>query len=80
MIYCNNQVVVEQVKTEEMTYSVRIQYLDLQKDFVQNYIQNKTINVKYIRTENQAADVLTKALYIPQIKHLIEILNLGQNN
>ena len=63
-----------------MTYSIRTQYLDLQKDFVWNYVQNKTINIKHIWTENQAADVLTKALYVPQIKHLIEILNLRQNN
>ena len=71
---------VDQVKTEEMTYSARMQHLDLWKDFVQNYIQNKTIDVKHIRTENQVADVLTKALYIPQIKHLIKVLNLRQNN
>ena len=63
-----------------MTYSARTQHLDLQKDFVRNYIQNKTIDIKYIQTENQAVDVLKKALYILQIKHLIEILNFGQNN
>ena len=63
-----------------MTYSARTQHLDLQKDFVQNYVQNKTIDIKHIWAETQVADVLTKALYIPQIKHLIEILNLGQNN
>ena len=29
VIHCNNQAVVDQVKTEEMTYSARTQHLDL---------------------------------------------------
>ena len=61
-----------------MTYSARTRHLDLRKDFVRDYISRKVIDVKHIRTENQSANVLTKALYIPQIKHLINIINLDR--
>ena len=59
-----------------MTYSARTRHLDLRKDFVRDYISQKVINVKHIRTKNQSTNVLTKALYVPQIKHLINIINL----
>ena len=59
-----------------MIYSVRTRHLDLRKDFVRDYISQKVINVKYIRTKNQSTNVLIKALYVPQIKHLINIINL----
>ena len=76
MIHCDNQATVQQVKIEEMTYSARTRHLDLRKDFVRDYISRKVIDVKHIRTENQSTNVLTKALYVPQIKHLISIINL----
>ena len=76
MIHYDNQAMVQQVKTEEMIYSVHIRHLDLRKDFVRDYISQKVINVKYICTKNQSTNVLMKALYVPQIKHLINIINL----
>ena len=76
MIHCDNQATIQQVKIEEMTYSARTRHLDLRKDFVRDYISRKVIDVKHIRTENQSMNVLTKALYVPQIKHLISIINL----
>ena len=76
MIHCDNQATIQQVKTEEMIYSVRTRHLDLRKDFVRDYISRKVINVKHIHTKNQSTNVLMKALYVPQIKHLINIINL----
>ena len=76
IIHCDNQATIQQVKIEEMTYSAHTRHLDLRKDFVRDYISQKVINVKHICTKNQSTNVLMKALYIPQIKHLINIINL----
>jgi hypothetical protein len=70
ILYCNNQAAIRTVKAEEITFNVRTKHLDRQKDIICNYIE-QGYDVVYIKTEDQRADILTKALYVPQIKHLI---------
>ena len=45
-------------------------HLDYKKDFIKCYIELQYINVKYIQTNKQIVDIMTKVLYVLQIKHL----------
>jgi hypothetical protein len=76
VLYCNNQAAIKTVKAEEITFNVRTKHLDWRKDFICNYIEQGYVDVVYIKTEDQRVDILTKALYVPQIKHLIRLLGL----
>ena len=77
-IYSDNEAAIHTVKREEMTFNMRTKHLDLRKDFVRCYIDNGYIDVKYVRTENQPADLLTKTSEAKKLKHLIGLMNLGQ--
>ncbi|EJD03482.1 uncharacterized protein FOMMEDRAFT_49686, partial [Fomitiporia mediterranea MF3/22] len=75
-IYYNNQGTIKTVKSDKIMYNTHTKHLDLQKDFMQCYIQNEYINVCYVQSQNQLADILTKALHVPQIKHLNKLLGI----
>ena len=50
IIYYNNQSIIKSVKSEETAFNMQTKHLDLQKDFVHYYIQNRYINVHYVQT------------------------------
>ena len=78
MLYCDNQAVVKTVLSEEMIFNAKTKYLDIHKDFIRDYIKEKYIDIKYVPTQDQRADILMKSLYTPQIKHLTDLLGLGR--
>ena len=47
--------------------SERTKHIDLQYHVVQDFVQRKVIRLQYVDTEQQVADIFTKAL--PEIKH-----------
>ncbi|EJC97326.1 uncharacterized protein FOMMEDRAFT_100076, partial [Fomitiporia mediterranea MF3/22] len=61
-IYCNNNTVIQTVTSDKLKYSEQTKHLDYKKDFIKCYIELEYINAKYIQTNNQQADILTKAL------------------
>ena len=64
------------VKSEEMTFNARTKHLDLCKNTVRDYIDKKLINVKYVPTKDQWADILTKALVAQRNKLLMSLLGI----
>ena len=75
-IYCNNMATIKVVTAEEMTFNYRTKHLDLRKNTVRNYIELGFIDVVYVPTKDQRADILTKALDAQRNKHLMS--QLGQ--
>ena len=75
-INCDNQAAITTVKAKEILFNARMKHLDRQKDFIRNYIQERYIDIKHVRLEDQRVDILTKVLYVPQIKHLLISLGL----
>ena len=75
-IYCNNMATIKVVKSEEMTFNYRTKHLDLRKNAVRDYIQKGFIDVVYVPTKDQRADILTKALDAQRNKHLMSQLGL----
>ena len=75
-IYCNNDVVIKTVTLDKIKYSEQTKYLDHKKDFIKCYIELQYINIKYIQTNKQITNIMTKALHVLQIKHLTSQLRL----
>ena len=69
-------VTIKVVKSEEMTFNARTKHLDLWKNVVCDYIEKSIIDVVYVPTKDQRADILTKALDTQRNKHLMSQLGL----
>ena len=69
-IYYNNDTVIKTVTLDKIKYSEWTKHLDHKKDFIKCYIELQYINVKFIQTNKQIVDIMTKALHVLQIKHL----------
>lgn len=64
-IYCDNQGATELATTAG--YRPRSKHIDVRHYFVKERIERREIAVKYIPTEEMAADLLTKGLFCPKL-------------
>ena len=60
MLHEDNQGAIELVKNNK-NHS-RTKHIDVRHHFIRSHIENGNITIQYIPTENQIADILTKAL------------------
>lgn len=58
-IYSDNQSAIINAKTDSIK---RLKHVDIRYHFVKDLIKNKQISIHYIKTSEQPADILTKAL------------------
>ena len=56
----------------------RTRHVDIRYHFIRDYCTNKTIDVQYVCTKLQVADILTKALPRPQFEHLRSELQVSK--
>ncbi|PKU78591.1 Retrovirus-related Pol polyprotein from transposon TNT 1-94 [Dendrobium catenatum] len=56
-------------------YHGRSKHIDTRYHFIRSYIEKKQIEVEYIRTEEQLADIFTKSL--GRVKFIEMIKNIG---
>ena len=76
-IYCNNQVVIKSIDTDKIKYSTHTKYISLQYNFIKSYVKDKQlIKIKYVQTDKQRADILTKLLHVLKIKHFTDLISL----
>ena len=61
---------------DKTKYSIQTKHISLQCNFVKCYVEEQLINIKYVQTDEQRADILTKSLHVPKIKHLIDLISL----
>lgn len=59
IIYEDNQACIHSLKKWEHK---RLKHVDIKYNFVKDLVVNKEIDVKYIRTDEQTADIMTKSL------------------
>lgn len=59
-IYCDNQAAIALSRNPE--FHSRSKHVDIQYHFLRHHVDAQTINLKFIRSEEMAADGLTKAL------------------
>lgn len=59
IVYEDNQTCIHSLKKWEHK---RLKHVDIKYNFVKDLVTNKQIDVKYIRTDEQTADIMTKSL------------------
>lgn len=71
MLYCDNQSAIHLMTEHTAGTSGKTKHIDVQYHFVQNRFQRGDIDVKYISTEEQKADIFTKAMPGPAFKNAV---------
>ena len=75
-IYCDNQAVIKSIEADKTKYSTQTKHIGLQCNFIKCYIEEQLINIKYVQTDKQRADILTKSLHVLKIKHFTDLISL----
>ena len=75
-IKCDNQSAIKLTKNPE--YHRRTKHIDVRYHFVRHHQEMKNIEVSYVPTEDQVADILTKNLPGPRFLKLREDLGIDQ--
>lgn len=65
-IYCDNQSTI--FMSTNHAYSPRTKHIDIRHHYIRECLEDNTINLEYMPTEEMVADCLTKALPNPKIK------------
>eukprot|EP00253_Pinus_taeda_P025672 PITA_25672 len=66
VIYCDNQSCIK--LTENPVFHDRSKHIGIRYQFIRDYVQKGAVKIEYISTDEQVADILTKAL--PRGKHV----------
>eukprot|EP00253_Pinus_taeda_P024462 PITA_24462 len=66
VIYCDNQSCIK--LTENPVFHDRLKHIGIRYHFIRDYVQKGAVKLEYISTDEQVADILTKAL--PRGKHV----------
>ncbi|PIL23012.1 hypothetical protein GSI_14319 [Ganoderma sinense ZZ0214-1] len=62
--------------TRDHQYHARTKHIDIRFHFIRWVVEDKKIKLVYCPTEDMVADVLTKALPSPKVKHFASALGL----
>lgn len=73
VIYEDNQSCIKVANTLE---TKRSKHIDIKHHFVRDCIENDIVTLKYVPTEHQCADIMTKALPIAKFEHFKEKLGI----
>ena len=71
-LFCDNQSAIKLVHNPE--FHKRTKHIDVQYHFIREKQQDHTIDIQYIDTDNQVADIFTKALPADRFKRLCSML------
>ena len=60
IVYCDNTSAIN-ISKNPVQHS-RTKHIDIRHHFIRELVENKTIVIEHVATENQLADIFTKAL------------------
>jgi hypothetical protein len=60
VIYCDNQSCIK--LSENLVFHDQSKHIEIRYHFIRDYVQRGAVELQYISTEEQFADILTKAL------------------
>jgi len=69
LIHCDNQSAITNI-TSNKPFSEKLKHAAIQFHFIRQHIQNNNIQVKYVASEDNLADILTKPLKPDAFIHL----------
>lgn len=73
-LYCDNMSAIVITKSEG--YSPRTKHIDIRYHWTREQVQNGILNVTFVGTDDQLADILTKALVPVKVKRFANLLGL----
>lgn len=71
-IYCDNQGAIRLVANPEL--NTRTKHIDVRHHFIRDAQADGKVHLEYVPTNEQAADVFTKALHGPTFGHCLELI------
>ena len=77
VIYCSNQSCIK--LTENLVFHDRSKHIEIRYHFIRDYIQRGAMKLQYISTDEQVADILTKALQKGKFVFFRDKLGVVQN-
>lgn len=75
VIHEDNQACITVAEDDKMTK--RLKHIDVRYRFVQDEVQRRTVRLKYVASEEQMADIMTKGLTRVQFEKLRELLGVS---
>ena len=77
LINCDNQGAIALVKDNK--FHSQTKHIDIRYHYIRESVENKKISVSYIPTQDNVADIFTKALPRPKFQQLVELLGLKES-
>ena len=74
IVFCDNQSAIE--STRNPTHHAQRKHIDIKLCYVREYVQKKLLQLEYINTLNQVADVFTKPLDTTKFNKFKHCLNI----
>lgn len=65
--------------SKNVGYQARTKHIDIRHHFVREKIVSNEVNVQYIETKHQQADILTKALGTKTLQYLRDLCGLKES-
>jgi hypothetical protein len=75
-LYCDNQATVQLIKNNSAGVSGRSKHIDVQFMFIRERHHRKEVKAKWVTTEEQVADVFTKAMCKTRFSALKELIGI----
>jgi transposase InsO family protein len=75
VIFCDNQSTI--AMTQNPAFHGRTKHIDIRVHFIRDLVTNGDVEVKYVNTDKQVADVLTKALARSKFEQFRSALGVG---
>jgi hypothetical protein len=77
VIHCDNQSCIK--LSENPVFHDRSKHIDIEYHFIQDCVQRGAVRLDYIQTNEQIADIFTKALSRQKFMKFIDHMGLRQN-
>jgi hypothetical protein len=74
-LHCDNQGAIALAKDNK--FHARTKHIDQCYHFIREAVEDGKINVKYVPTDDNVSDILTKALPKPMFQRMVELLGLA---
>ncbi|KAJ0392461.1 hypothetical protein P43SY_002015 [Pythium insidiosum] len=78
VIYVDNQAAI--AMAEHSGYQSRAKHIDLRYHFVRDTIESGELETKYVRSKDQLADFMTKAMPTPQFTKLVQLAGIRDDS
>ena len=77
VIYCDNQSCIQLSKN--LVFHDRSKHIEIRYHFIRDYVQRGVVELRYISTDEQVVDILTKSLGRGKFIHFRDNLGVVQN-